>query len=270
MQVNSLDDFIKLIPENLETALEKARFLYIELGKRSFYDADYKYYMFEEDEQYSCYSYKTYSNPNIIICTTLSKQYVELLKKAGIESELMYDDSHYLVKFYDDNGRAHISDITNDLKNIQFGCKTSYFGTQTINFNELKDIDIKLGYIKQKLGYTDDYWYIVKKALEDNKLSENKKLEIVLNNLQKFGNLSKLGDTEIFYLYQKFIRYCLPHNSNITFYSTKTNMNDKEKCVIKICEGDQKTNYVLNFETRLFEKEGQHNKQLQDKDEYER
>lgn len=191
MQINVLDDFIKTMPEDLESVIEKARYLYLELGKRSFYDIDYKYFMFGEEETYSDYSYKSYRNPNIIICTTLAKQYVELLTKAGIKAELVHDDGHYLVRFYDENENGHLADITNDLKNIQFGCRTGYFGIGTIPFRTTRHIDIKIGYISQKKSYSDDYWYVLRDILQSSELSEKRKLKIVLENLQKFGDITK-------------------------------------------------------------------------------
>ena len=260
MKINTLDDFIKIIPKELETIIERARFLYLELGKRSFYDTEYKYFMFGEEEEYTCYSNKSYSNPNIIICTTLAKQYTELLIKAGIDAEIAYENGHYLVKFYDENGDYHFADITNDLKNIQFGCRTRYFGAQTINEEKLRNIDLKLGYITEKISYTEDYWYLVKEAIGNVELSERKKLEIVLNNLQKYGDVTKPGDTEIFSIYQKFVRYCLPDSSGVTFYSTKPSKDSKEKCYIEIYDGKEKIQYVLDSKTRLFQRELKQNK----------
>ena len=191
MTISSLDDFIKLMPDNLNSVVEKARYFYLELGKRSFYDPDYKYFMFGEEEENSCYSYKPYSNPNVIICTTLSKQFVELLTKAGLQAELVYDNAHYLVKFYDEQGNEHLADITNDLKNIQFGCKTAHFGKETLSEEEIVQVDLRLGYITENKRYMDDYWYVVRDILQESSLSEKRKLEIVLENLQKYGDITK-------------------------------------------------------------------------------
>jgi len=253
MQMNSLDDFIESMPTNLNNIVEKTRHLYLELGKRSFYDPEYKYFMFGEEEECYYYTQKSYSNPNIIICTTLAKQFIELLAKAGIKAELVYEEGHYLVRFYDENGDYHLADITNDLKNIQFGCRTTYFAPETIPVEQLENIDRKLGYITQTRSYTDDYWYVVKDTLQNSELGPKKKLEIVLNNLQKYGDISKPGDTEIFSIYQKFIRYCLPDVPNILFCSNKNKRYEKEKCFIELYLEDGKVNYLLNPTTRLFE-----------------
>lgn len=193
-EINSLNDFIKFMPSNLNSIILKARYLYLELGKRSFYDPQYKYFMFGEEEEDLTYKSKIYQNPNIIICTTLAKQYSELLTKAGIQNQVACEsnEAHHYVEFYDEQGNIHIADITNDLKNIQFNCRTEYFGKTTIPFEELKQYDLDLGYISQSRGYSNDYWYIVRDILQNSQLSDKKKLEIVLENLQKFGDLSKM------------------------------------------------------------------------------
>lgn len=191
MQINSLEDFIMAIPKDLSSIVERARYLYLQLGERSFYDPEYKYFMFGEEESYIDYLNKSYSNPNIIICTTLAKQFVELLSKAGIKAELIYGGGHYSVGFYDEEGTYHFADITNDLKNIQFGCKTTYFGIETISQGNLRKIDTKLGYISTEKSYSDDYWYIARDILQNSKLSEKAQLDLVLLNLQKFGDIKK-------------------------------------------------------------------------------
>lgn len=192
MEINTLDDFIKSMPKDLNSTIEKVRYLYIELGKRSFYDTEYKYFMFDEEESYGNYTNRTYCNPNIIICTTLSKQFLNLLTNAGIKAELEQDKyGHYYVSFYDENNINHATDITNDLKNIQFGCRTEYFATNTVPEEKVKNIDKKIGYISDKRSYSEDYWHIVKDSISDDRLTEKQKLEIVLNSIQNFVDITK-------------------------------------------------------------------------------
>ena len=117
------------MPENITGIVQKARYLYLELGKRSFYDPEYKYFMFGEENYNHIYVNKPYSNPNIIMCTTLAKQYLRLLQMAGINSSIEIEDGgeHWLNTFTDEHFKNHTVDITQDLKNIQFGCSTNYF-----------------------------------------------------------------------------------------------------------------------------------------------
>lgn len=254
MTINSLNDFVQSLPNNLIDVVEKARYLYLELGKRSFYDPEYKYFMFDEEDQYIGYSNKSFSNPNIIICTTLSKQFSKLLSIAGIKNTLVYNKGHYYVEFYDENELCHKADITNDLKNIQFGCKTSYFAPETLENDKLKVMDLALGYISESRGYSDDYWYVVKDILSANKLSSKEKLEIVLENLQRFGDINKPGDTEIFSIYQKFVRYCFADDpAPILFSSYKINRQLRETCSIElVTEEGKKIYYTLDPKTRKF------------------
>lgn len=191
MEINSLSDFLKSMPDNITTTIQKARYLYLELGKRSFYDSNYKYAMFDEEDSYAIYSSKLYSNPNIIICTTLAKQLVELYHISGIRAELIEKEGHNFVKFYDEKGNEHEADLTNDLKNIQFGCRTQYFCTETVNKESIEEVDLEVGYITSSKSYTDDYWYAVRDIVQSSNLSQKRKLEIVLENLQKFGDITK-------------------------------------------------------------------------------
>ena len=71
------------------------------------------------------------------------------------------------------------------------------------------------------------------------------------------------GDNEIFYIYQKFIRYCLPE-INVVFYSTKASRENRENCYIKLYSKDEQIIYQLNPETRLFEEEPKRQKKSTD------
>lgn len=264
MAFKSLTDFVKSIPTDLESIISKARYLYLELGKRSFYDPEYKYFIFGEEEQYGNYTNKSYQNPNMIICTTLAKQYSEVLTIAGIRNHIIYDNGHYYVEFYDEDGRIHNADITNDLKNIQFSCMTSYFAKETISMQDLRKIDISLGYISEDRGYCDEYWYIVRDILKNSKLTQKQKLEIAIDNLKRFGDITVPGESEIFYIYQKFIRYCLPDSQNILFYSCKQDRYKKEKCNIQLDIEGKRITYTLNPETRMFEEQTKRAKNVED------
>ena len=264
MTINSLADFITQMPKELETITEKARYLYLELGKRSFYDTTYDYLMFGEEEQDIKFRSKQYTNPNIIVCTTVIKQLAELLTLAGIKSRICIRDSHYFLVYYDEQEVEHMTDITYDLKNIQFGCRTTHFATSTISQEEIEKIDLKLRYITNQKGYSDDYWYLVKEAIQDERLTEMQKLEIVLQNLRRFGNLNQLGERELFNLYQKYVKFCMPENRDILFCSSKSTRDPREKCYIELKQEEGKVSYLLNQQTRLFEKLPQKNKKVED------
>ena len=62
------------------------------------------------------------------------------------------------------------------------------------------------------------------------------------------------ADNEIVYIYQKYIRYCLP-DSTTTFCSTKTNYSAKENISIILRTQNNSFTYMFNPTTRLFEEE---------------
>ena len=251
MEIKILTDFIAQMPKDLPNILTKVRYLYIELGKRSFYDREYEYLMFGEEESLSQYSDKTYEYPNIIICTTLNKQFLQLLQMAGIDAKIMYDGKHSFLIFKDENGQEHVTDLTKDLKNIQFKCSTSYFARGAVSSQDLRKIDTSLGYIDEK-GYSNDYWKLLRDRLSKSNLSQKQKLELALDSLQNFGDLSKLGISELFSLYQKFILYCIDDKQDRVFYSYKL-LNKPEEFYIKLIADGKKVEYKLNRDTLLFE-----------------
>ena len=60
--------------------------------------------------------------------------------------------------------------------------------------------------------------------------------------------------TELFNIYQKFVRYVMPQTDNIWIYSVKTNQREPEKCIIELKEDNATAiKYILNFKTRKFE-----------------
>ena len=252
MSIKKLEDFIAQMPKEIESKLEKARYLYIELGKRSFYDKSYEYMMFGEESDYLIYSDKPYSEPNVVICTTLVKQYAELLTGVNIKNRILVDEKgHYSLIFEDDIGGEHITDITKDLKNIQFKCSTSYFGVGTISKSDLREIDIGINYITKNRGYSNDYWHMVKDRLQRMKLSEREKCEKIFESLKLFGDLSKLGEVELFEMYRKFFQYCLDGNEKVQFYSTKMS-NEPEEYFMRLSTNSSVIIYRLDLKVLQF------------------
>ena len=105
--------------------------------------------------------------------------------------------AHCFNIFQDENGKEHEADLTQDLKNIQFGCRTNYFGLGTIESEELRKIDTSLGYISEERGYSDEYWHIIKDAIQDERLSPKKRLELIFANLHRLGDIRKPRDGRI-------------------------------------------------------------------------
>jgi len=110
-----------------------------------------------------------------------------------------------------------------------------------------------LGYISNNKGYSDDYWYIFKNKLDNCNISDKEKMNLTLKSLKEFGDILAPGDSELFYIYEKFVKYCFSDKNNIVFYSCKNKKTNREDCVIELTENNKKFSYTLNWNTRLFE-----------------
>ena len=242
------------MPNTLNSVLQKARYMYLELGKRSFYDRNFLYMMFGEEEQNDIYKHQMYKTPNMVICSTLIAQYQSLLKRLCIDCEVKEDSArHSFLLFKDEEGNIHKTDLTRDLKNIQFYCKTSHFGNSTLSADKLRATDIELGYINQKMGYADDCWPLFRERILSSKLDDNQRIELILKGLSLFGDLSKLGKSELFNLYQKFTKYCSDNSRNIHFYSQKNSHNAQEEFFVEFKSNGICTVFKLNLQTCMFE-----------------
>ena len=156
-----IEEMNQRFPENSLSEIEKAKYLYIELGKKLKYDINYESnYKFIREEAL----YKPVDYNNIIddtyTCFQISDIYAELLKKAGINVESIYEKNnigkgieHKYVEIKLKDGRKIIADLTYDLGYIQKGMRMSNFGSyigtdqyDLISFEENQKIDEKLGY----------------------------------------------------------------------------------------------------------------------------
>lgn len=65
------------------------------------------------------------------------------------------------------------------------------------------------------------------------------------------------GDAEIYYIYEKFVRYCLltGEGIDVSFYSGKDMSDPHERYFIKLKPSNKEKAiiYQLNYKTRLFE-----------------
>lgn len=269
MQIERLEDFIANMPKSLLTNIEKARWLYIELGKRSFYDVSYGF-LNKDEEQELIYTHKNYENPNIVTCGSLTEQYEKLLEMAGISSIVITDGGHKYLRFYEENGITwHKADLTNDLKNIQSNCQTSYF--LQIDPEKLREIDKKIEYINEDKDYTDNYFEQVKEFIMKKGLKGKAQLEYILEVFQLYVKPEKMGENELYSMYQKFIKTCrvggkipsfsaqMEKEGNYTIqpksrYGTKP--GTVKYTMSFIDENNVQFEYMLNLQTGKFEEVG--------------
>lgn len=163
------------------TNLEKARFIYIELGKLLSFSTTLQNTSEEEFLKIFFEKVDTKSfNRNQVICRTWSQLYSQLLTECGIKNEII-DRGHSYVEFYID-GKRWVADATDgdymDLARIKNGEPTAKFGlsynTDMKHDNSVahdpKVIDL-ISKIDEKIGYSD-------------RLRKMEKLKYLLKNIK--------------------------------------------------------------------------------------
>lgn len=199
-KINSLDDIIKSVPEDWSIK-EKARYAYLMLGANSFYNTKYNH-LFGYPQLDIFNEPDAYATPNIGVCKKFTNQYLYILRKLGIRCHDLkdYEDEfgmyHPDAVFYDENGEDYIANISTDLARIQSNSSTRGFGDGTISPEELRQIDIKIGYITQEKGYTDDYWSQIRAYMEGYDLTQSERVDMMFRIFPKFFDFSSMGDEE--------------------------------------------------------------------------
>lgn len=192
----NLESIIDNIPQNL-SQMEKARYIYINLCKQVSYDPKYliadspeeKQELFDEDVQLENWT------KNRVICSTISKLYVELLERAGISSKTIHREGNYLGHMFvsfECDGKNYYADPTHDILWTKKGFKTHCFGTEPyedekevakngskfakynflpISQEELKRIDDLLGYTYQGI-YMEDFINLLKREMQEINFDE--------------------------------------------------------------------------------------------------
>lgn len=152
---NAVDRLIAQIPNNL-SEIEKARYVYLELGKLLCYDE--KYWFGNSKIQNRIYKKSLHSTPRFSeiqenrkrksICISISKLYSSVLQEIGIKSGQQSENGHYFT-YLIMNDSLYYADLNNDMKYIQLELPTSFFcteGAKVLSKDRLQQIDEKLGY----------------------------------------------------------------------------------------------------------------------------
>ena len=222
-----VESIIQNMPDGL-TKLEKARYIYIELGKQRKFDT--RYYYGNRSSQRKAYKQAQLArqhpnelrNKRTIICTTLSEIYKNALQEVGIDCKIVpcgvIGDEHVvpIVDLHDET-RGHIkirADLQRDLEFIQAGMSTGEFGTvntyendyDIIRLDELKRIDKKIGYIQD--DYRDKDIYMVRQQIR--RMNANDALQAILQDERIYGNMHFNGQVER----RKYYRFILQALAN--------------------------------------------------------
>lgn len=236
------------MPKGL-TDLEKARYIYIALGKEKSYDEEFwfanskmRQKIFKSKHSIQICFDKLIQNKKVL-CTSISKIYSVILKQIGIENYIERDDlsDEHMYVILNIEGKKILADLQRDLSNIQSNKKTAYFGTKAyesiygddfdeINKNELEEIDKKIGYISVRKGYlNDDIFYL--KSLVKKQKDLYSKVDIILKKAGECSESENIGYIESVQYYKWILSECLDEKELRNVINTncyRENNNEKQ------------------------------------------
>lgn len=224
----NLKSIIDNMPQNL-SQMEKARYIYINLCKQVSYDPKFliantlgeKQELFDEDVQIESWT------KDKVICSTISRLYVRLLEKTGINAKTIHNkDGEYLGHVFvsfENEGKNYYADPTHDILKAKTGLKTKCFGTlpyseqevtkdgskhkkynfSTISEDELKKMDDLLGYTCSGL-YMEDAIELLRKEMQETDMSIEDKIKFI----SKTFNTTNLDAMDKSSYFSKILREC--------------------------------------------------------------
>ena len=153
--MNIINKILNEIPDNL-TDIEKARYMYIALGKYFSYDEQFVISNSDKEK-------KQIFDRNVeelvgdkAVCTSISRVYEKILNEIGINATTIIRDGLNIGHAYTEveiNNETYKTDLIHDLMNIKTGFKThSFMGRAEDKYSYLEEDDLKK--IDDKIGYT--------------------------------------------------------------------------------------------------------------------
>ena len=150
-------DLVESIKQNMPdglTQLEKARYIYIELGKQRRFDVRFYYGNSETRKRIKRLAMQAKHNPEMyrnqksIVCISISYLYQSILKDYGIKCEVTsedeYSSGHIMPILYledEKRGRMKIkADLQRDISWIQAGMITDNFGDKEFPFDDFTEL----------------------------------------------------------------------------------------------------------------------------------
>ena len=229
------------------SCIEKARYIYYQLGKCIIFNPEYMFNSTSERIKSIFYKKVDINVPEDVelVCNTASDIYIQLLAEVGVKARKVtkpgkikksIDVRDVAVVFYDENDDEYFTNVLGDIENCRFDCETEFFGITKTNYegsenvksipqHKLKDIDIKVHNIKE--DYAGSLFFSI--LAEEIKSSDNFKsylqsLSINTDGLSDFDiqrlkmdfanriirfNDRNAGPSERKLFYKKFLRESL-------------------------------------------------------------
>ena len=160
---NIINKILIEIPENY-TDIEKARYVYIQLGKYFSYDDQFLTSNNEKEKEFIFNKSIDDIVSDRVVCTLISKIYEYILNKININARTIFLKGKRMGHAYTEviiNEAKYKTDLIYDLTNIKTGFKTKKFMAQDNNNlfysyldeEKLKEIDDKIGYTYKRNVY---------------------------------------------------------------------------------------------------------------------
>jgi len=263
--------------------LEILRYIYIDLGKKMNFDVQYTFgnskqkrniydRLVDEKELNKAFENRT------IICKSLAYIVDLILAEFEICAYVEYDRDDYgkikngshvynVVELSD--GHKFIIDLEEDLEYIQTGAKTKHFGLSFVNHKDfiydeekMRQIDKKIGYIPEGI-YMDDIIWMIEKAVSTD-ISDEVLFEFILNNLNKYQDISNIGYRERILYYERMIEHFFDNKSSNNFCRKSIKKIEKFDCY-RVVDGKRQyisciiTNfkkekiYIFNYDKNCYE-----------------
>lgn len=232
--VNTFKEIIKEI-DDLQNPLEKARYIYIALGKKIQYninnDSEKNDIVSISNQWKTANLFSALSNSSIN-SKTANKLFSLICRLAGISAKFIENDEEYVELDLNDKLKTN---IFKDLPNIYAKSKTKYFG----RYNNILEIDKKINYIKAM--YNDE---ILEQRLKEGPPS----LALILQIIPTVINMNSIPP-----VYQKDIlielieKYLPNEKINVAIYYYK-----KEEKIPFIIIEEEKKYYSYNYQSYRF------------------
>ena len=257
--MNLTEKIIDKIPNNLETDLEKAFYIYIETCKLFNFDTRF------DNVPFLVNLGIVFNHPNInkldsnrVVCTVWSNIYVDLLKKIGIKASIHNVFGHEGVIIYLSDGNKYYADATMkdymDLSRVKHNDRILHFYPidsipkddlpSFMNEPNLKKVDD----LYEKVGYqvlSDNLIDELKKKLETVSGVSNK-MDCIIDNID-LTSFNTIDDTH--YLKNIIVR-CLDYDYNNVSYTYLKKMEDdgdvKLLWLISLKDGDKYSYYLFD------------------------
>ncbi len=225
--------------------LEKAKYLYIVLGKMIGYDINI---LPEKNETFNLGRLNTINSlwgsilngqgTNSSFC----KLYLYLCRLVNLDCEIvMVNDHGYLCNKLVIGNQTIIVDLTKDIPFVQSGFRTRYFGV----YNDDIELDKKIGYITNNYKEVD-----IDKNLKNIDYSKEDFLIELLQKTENILNIAKIRPIELGIIYDYiFHKYCPNYLININNLYINDIYKMKEHFIL-ISYGDK--HYSYNYNMNMF------------------